>query len=515
MAQPAPQVAAGEGAPLANPPAAAPAVASGTALLFAMIGVGAVLRFVALTHQSFWYDETVSTRLAQADLVDILAGRARDLGNPPFHLILLHVWTKIFGPGDAAARALSAIAGIASIPLVYVVARRLLEQRAALLAVALFALSPVQVYFGQEARVYSLVTLECLASMACLLRAVDVDARGRLGAWIGFGALTFLEMYSHYFTMFFIASQALWILVAHRRRPRIWLAALAAFAGAGLIFAIVWLPSMVAQATTKGNLGRAADTWYLQLMSTPMVFWVGTTLLWKGVVTPFRCAAAAISVLACAAAVIAGVRAIRSDRRAALLLIAWLSAPVLLALLVSLTLFPFYYARYALYAAPAYYMLIAAGVVSFAGRWRLAVTGALAGTMIASLFFYFTTLVKLDWRDAAVWVQLNQQPGDLQSFDADIGETSFARYAGPDESRIRLLAVPPGTQSSRFWGTSSRKEPEHAVDGQVMAARRVWFVYSDPQDGSGTYYRDLFAQQWRRVDGRKFRGIEVGVYERP
>jgi mannosyltransferase len=513
VAQISSQAAAAPGAALAGPPAAASAVAPGTAVLLALIGVGAALRFVALSHQSFWYDETVSTHLAQASLIDIFKGRSRDLGNPPFHLILLHIWTLLFGASDASARALSATAGAVSIPIAYFVARRLISRHAALFATALFALSPVQIYFGQEARTYTLVSLLCLASTAFLLRAVE--ARGRIGAWIGFAAMTFLAMYAHYFAAFVVVAQVVWILIEHRGQRVVWVSAFAALAGAGLVYAVVWLPSLVAQATTKGNLGRAADTWYLQVLATPLVFWTGTTLLWKGAVTAFRGVAAVIALAACVGGALAGVRSLRSNRSALVLLLAWLGLPVLLPLIVSLTLFPFYYARYALVAAPAYYMLIAAGVVSLEKRWRLAATGALAVTMVASLAFYFTALVKHDWRDAAAWVQANTRPGDVLAFDADIGETSFARYAGPDASRVRFLESPDRPQGARYWGTSSRKEPVHPVDSQLFAARRVWFVFSDPQSGAGDYYSDLFARDWRRVDGRKFRGIDVGLYERP
>src|SRR3954451_15426756 len=89
---------------------------------------GAVLRLMLLGHQSFWYDEVVSMRLAQSPLGDIVRGRARDLGNPPFHLIVLHCWGKLFGMSDAALRASSALFGVLSIPAVFSVGRRLIGE---------------------------------------------------------------------------------------------------------------------------------------------------------------------------------------------------------------------------------------------------------------------------------------------------------------------------------------------------------------------------------------------------
>jgi mannosyltransferase len=488
------------------------AAASTVWMVGLLLVIGTALRFALLTHQSFWYDECVSVKLARAPVWDIAAGRARDLGNPPLYLLLLHVWMQVFGSSDAAVRALSGVAGAASIPLVFAIGRRLVGTRVGLLAAAIFCLSPVQIYFAQEARAYAVVTFLCLVSTLALLRALR--APEQLRWWALFSATTFLAMYTHYFAAFVVVAQVGWLVTVHGGERRIMVRCLAAMAAAGLCFAAAWLPSLMAQATTKGNLGRAEGSWHLHVLATPMVFGVGTTLLWKGLATTPRVVAGALALLAFGGLAMVGAWSLRRSRAALLLLLVWLAAPVLVPALVSVLLFPFYYSRYALMAAPAYYILIAAGLLNLRAGARVLVVTVLILTSTLSLGTYFTTLVKHDWRAAAAWTLANVQDGDLLAFDADIGETAFAHYAGSDRRRVRLLQPPDDRPESHYWGTSSGLEPSHAVGPTMMAARRVWVAWSDPQSGTGDYYRGLFEREWRRVDGRIFRGIDVGIFER-
>ncbi len=469
------------------------------------VALGAVLRFARIDYQSFWYDECVSAKLALAPLADIVSGRAKDLGNPPLHLILLHVWGAVFGTSDASLRALSGTFGVASIPLLFLIGRRLVSERVGLVAAAILALSPLHVYFGQETRTYTIATFLTLASTATLLRAIESPSRR--GTWALYALLTFLSVYAHYFCFFVIFAQLIFVAARHRREPLVPTRFGASLVAAAVLYG-VWLPSFFAQVTTKGNLGRAAETWHLHFLSTPLVFSVGTTLVWKDTVSASRLAGALVAVACFGVPAIFGVLRLRREPGSLSLLLPWLLCPILIPLFVSIALFPFYYVRYALPASPAFYLLIAAGLDTMRRPLRLVAVGGMAVTSIASLALYFTTRVKHDWRDAAAYVESHQAKGDVVAFDADIGETSFARYAGADRERIRLLP-PPLPRETPYWGTSSALEPSHDVGPRLSAAPRVWFVFSDPKSGAGDYYEDLFATGWTRVDRQRLRGIDI------
>ena len=72
---------------------------------------------------------------------------------------LAWLWTRLFGTGEVGIRSLSALAGTATIVVVYLAGRELLSRRAGLIAAAIVAVSPAMIWFSQDARAYALVFL--------------------------------------------------------------------------------------------------------------------------------------------------------------------------------------------------------------------------------------------------------------------------------------------------------------------------------------------------------------------
>jgi hypothetical protein len=87
--------------------------------------------------------------------------------------------------------------------------------RAAVFAAALAALSPLTVWYGQEARGYALLMLLAAGSVLALLRALDTPSRGRLTAW---AALAIAAMWTHHFALFIVIAEAAWALWVLRER---------------------------------------------------------------------------------------------------------------------------------------------------------------------------------------------------------------------------------------------------------------------------------------------------------
>ncbi|MEA3460120.1 MAG: glycosyltransferase family 39 protein, partial [Chloroflexota bacterium] len=126
--------------------------------LIIIILVAALLRFYRLDGQSLWADEGNSVALAGRDLATIARNAARDI-HPPLYYWLLHFWVMAFGKSEIAVRSLSALLGTALVYLTFLLGCRLFGRRVGLAAALLSALSPFQVYYSQEARMYILATL--------------------------------------------------------------------------------------------------------------------------------------------------------------------------------------------------------------------------------------------------------------------------------------------------------------------------------------------------------------------
>src|SRR5947209_224053 len=102
---------------------------------------------------------------------------------PPLYFVIAWGWARVFGTGETGLRLLSALCGIATIPVIFACGRELVSRWVGLVAAGLAAISPFLIYYSQEARSYALFAL--LSSLALLfwLRALREPARREVAAW--------------------------------------------------------------------------------------------------------------------------------------------------------------------------------------------------------------------------------------------------------------------------------------------------------------------------------------------
>jgi mannosyltransferase len=87
------------------------------ALLAALVGVAALLRFGTLGTKGLWGDEISTVWLVQGGYPDLLHSVARLESTPPLYYSLAWVWAKLFGTGAFAIRSLPALLGVATVPM--------------------------------------------------------------------------------------------------------------------------------------------------------------------------------------------------------------------------------------------------------------------------------------------------------------------------------------------------------------------------------------------------------------
>src|SRR5215213_563414 len=118
--------------------------------LAAITAAGALLRFVTLGDQSFWGDEGVTALLVRMSFGDMLDTIPKSESTPPLYYAFAWLWTRAVGSsGEWGLRSLSAVAGTVTIPVVYAATAALVTRRAALVAAALTACSPLLVWYSQ------------------------------------------------------------------------------------------------------------------------------------------------------------------------------------------------------------------------------------------------------------------------------------------------------------------------------------------------------------------------------
>lgn len=143
-------------------------------LLFAIILLGALLRLVGIDWQSLWLDEVSSLRNARAFATGGFQALASVDQIAPLHSVALWLSTSLLGESEFGIRLPSALAGIATIPLVYVAAMRMFASRGvALAAAAIVSVSPFAIWYSQEGRMYALLLLASTAYVALVWPIVE------------------------------------------------------------------------------------------------------------------------------------------------------------------------------------------------------------------------------------------------------------------------------------------------------------------------------------------------------
>ncbi len=215
----------------------------------AVVGAGVVLRFV--WRSDLWLDEALSVSISRLPLSEIPEALRHD-GAPPLYYFLLHAWMGVFGTGDLAVRAFSGVTSVATLPLLLLAARRIIGPAAGTAALVLAASNPFAIRYAVEARMYSLVALECTVGILVLRAALEKPSWARLAA---LSAVTAALLLTHYWALYLLASVVAWMALRARRGPRPARRAagriLAALACGALAF-LPWLPSFLFQASHTG-----------------------------------------------------------------------------------------------------------------------------------------------------------------------------------------------------------------------------------------------------------------------
>lgn len=132
--------------------------------------VGVVLRVFLLGNKGMWLDETASVWLANHSIPDMLQWVARIDPHPPLYYFLLHYWIALNGDTPNSVRLLSALFSAATIPIIYLIGKRMSGAVVGLAATVFLALSPFNIYFAQEARMYTLLMFNAALAIYALVR---------------------------------------------------------------------------------------------------------------------------------------------------------------------------------------------------------------------------------------------------------------------------------------------------------------------------------------------------------
>jgi mannosyltransferase len=242
-------------------------------LLVGLVLVAAVLRFATITSQSYWLDESQAVHELRLPFGAMLHAWSATEWNPPLYLLIAWPWARVLGTGEFALRSLSALLGVAVVPLLYLGGRELISSRAGLVAAALAAVNPFLIWYSQEAREYMLLMALCAASLWCCARAWR-EPTGRALLW--WAVVSALALLTQYFAGFLIAAEGLALVCRARSR-----ASVVALASMAVVLA-PFIPHVVPRLQNKA-LFITMQPLSLRLRQVPVTFGFNTLAQSSGV----------------------------------------------------------------------------------------------------------------------------------------------------------------------------------------------------------------------------------------
>ena len=473
-------------------------------ILLILLLLAFFLRIHALDSQSLRGDEAATVHYSAMPIAELWElARVTD-PHPPLYYLLLHPWQAWLGESAWAMRFSGVIPNILTIAVLYALARRTLKSKLkpglsyeaiALLATALMAISPFQIWLAQDLRSYPLFTLFGLLSSWALWKclappvrhqAIDSTPTSRfsplssflspLPPWLLYVLLTVACLYTHYYTVFLLLFQGLFVLVNIKKFwPHKWVWLIAQVSIGLLILPGLYL--------AWGMAGQAAGG--IEVISTTNILRLSATSLLTGLtIDPTRSLWA--SLLLTPVVLLGLALLLRRHFTAGTFWGLFFAAPVVSVIVLSIDR-PFFKERFLVQAHPAFELLLAVG---FWALWNVGRVSCVASYVrhktyyvlrfipislfIALLYFNFAALINYftnptyakapPWHLYHDYVHSQARPGDLML--TNFPEAAISYYS-PNELPFRTIP------DERDLPTAARLRQIAATASQYQ---RIWFL---------------------------------------
>ncbi|SQF95908.1 membrane protein [Paucimonas lemoignei] len=480
-----------------------------------IIALALLVRLYGITHSPLWFDEAFSVVLSNKTPASIWSHTADDV-HPPLYYLLLRAWMLIFGDSVFSVRAMSALVGELTVVMGIWLVRVLAGHRAAILGGILLALLPIAVRYSQEARMYALLALFCIAAtlaLACWI--MRPERRGYLYIYTLMMAAGF---YTHYFAAPCLISH--WLYLLFVRRPAFSPLRTYAWWSANIAIVVLfapWLPSLIAQLRYTEPLGWVPQVTAAAVLSQP---WQFLTLEF-GSEWPVQ--AYVLTPLAVLIMVIVLLNLDKDRYRPVLLLVLYTVVPILLIAVVSLKL-PLFWPRYFLFSAIGLPLIIGLGLdkLMHLHRWL----GILFLVMIISLqcfglYNVYSANFKLNNPYQQVELHVDAIMGYVNRHWT-VGDRVLIEgiYLYPvavyyNRTGTQPLLYTPGAPwdsrpGKRGWGSLWHRDADALfIDNYTLIppdTHRVWLIYEALREPPKV------PQQWRPFSGFAAGGTQLRLY---
>ncbi len=477
-------------------------------LLLLVIALGSFLRIYDLGAESIWLDEAHSARVSSQTLTSTIAEAASGL-HPPLYFVILHFWMGLFGNSEVALRSLSAIFGIISILLIYQVGIALFNREVGLISSFLSAVSHFHIQYSQEARPYTLLLLLSLLSFLFFIQILKHERKWYYPCYL---LANILLVYTHVFGLFMVAAQIFFLLLFWTKYSpqRLKLLSMQIATVVAILPLAFLLGSVAISIVEHGfwipepSLMRIYDTLGVFAGHAVLLLLLFFCLV---IVAPFSIRR--MEGQWTLGKPLESLKSISWNIRLGaineiLLLVIWLSLPIVLAFIVSKTITPIYVIRYLIGASPALYLLVARGLNRLNMKKGLyPVLLIIVLLAVPNLVHYYTHAEKQQWREVAQLVELNAQENDVIIFCQDYTQDPFDYYY---TGRLEKFGINKKVEDTQ--------EIVAFVDKAISEKQRLWLVLSmaGPNPPIESYLMDRYGNDSVIME-RQFIGLRVLLFD--
>lgn len=486
-----------------------------------------MLRLHALGRLSLWLDEGITAYKMSLPVHQLFMYEKLD-NVPPLYYLLMHV-LRPWVHSDFSLRLTSAVAGIATIPVLFLICRTTFNDSVAVLSSFFLAVSTFHVWFSQEARSYSLYCLLYALSLLFVIRWSRNP--GSRADWWAYILCTVPMLYTHSTAILFWGTNQLIFAFFSRGLSK---EALRKWVLAQILVGILFLPWLQTYLHQVGNYNREVVLEQLDctiLIRTSMIL-TSLAPLYPGNTNSTMGLSADLGawinlswfVAFFGPICVAVLRLNRSVLPGFLAAFSLALFPMLVVTFFSVWIRNIYFDRLFLPSVLGVTILLALGVQGVVDLFAKAKPSSvmslgflflISALSFVSLRIYYELERKEDFRSASGFLVKHYQPGDVVLFVTHAGEALFDWYQD-SHKYIRRTGIPDG------YRETPNQSPGHVIRGEndikrlpkiAATAKRIWLVrlrtqYHDPKE----LVLNWMEKNLTKVSASEFAGVKVHLY---
>lgn len=482
--------------------------------LIIILVFGFLLRlFASLKAGSFWFDEMFSVYSAQYDSLGDMWRFLIYENNPPLHNFILHFWINIFSASETAVRMPSLLFSVMSIGAIYVLGKKMFNERVGLIAAFFAGFTSFQIYYSVEARGYVLLQLLSIISLYFFWSLLKENKKT---GWLWYFVFILFLVYTHLFAWVVVVAQGCFVffLFLRKKVDKKFLFSWIVAALGTLTFFLVWfLPSIVHKLELNSLRG-----WY---------FYYGyERFSYFSVLTQFLTMANPLVVVEITIFFLSLVLLLSSlvnfskEGQFLKLKLELNLANVFLFWFIFISLLPVFIfklslAKYYMFLAPAFYLLLSYGLskLSLGKQAKRLIIIFLLACFLSSSAVYLSE-VRGRWDKVAEFIEKKERPGDLiinhvfaealilkNYYQGDAPIIGFYPIDDDYPEEIRII--------KKNWQPIVNEQNVEKLNELTKGYQRVFLVYNCPAAlDQGNYVFGWFLKNpWVLEEEKSFNGF--------